>query len=786
MEPYPYRVTASPRPQPRLEPAVFPWGLLGLAVAQFFMARTAILGELHPLGTAVYAAYLVASKERVWPLALAMVGGTATVTPGAMLDTLFLSLALLPLRFYGRVFHAPWVIVSWVTGMHWLVRGMLWLARGGEAESLLAVIVFEGLLAGGCSLGFAKVIDAPRRARGWPALSGDQAVWVFVGILGILGGLQGWGRGGLSLQGIAQVAAVMLAASTGGAGAGASMGLVAGLVPALTGAQATASPAVVFGLSGLLAGFFSGLKKPGVILGFLLGNLLLSVYFPARIDLVHHLEASVVGALIFLVIPAYWINALPFVLPLPEAVAAYRRENEVLFQEQVKIRLGQLAAVFQELHQAFSRPAAPAAEPPRLTEEEILQICAGCPGYRSCWDAAPPVAYHDLGRLLVRARQGAVTEAEIGSELRQRCLRPRELVAAAGRLAREYHQRQFWADQVEQARSLVAAQVAGVGEIMRDLGEHWSLAAAGPAAREAELVGRLQRLGLPVTGLELVAAGNNTWQVNLRRKRCEDTTECRRLMLPVLEDWLGYPLVADDSGCPWKIGGRECRVTFWPASPLAVDAGLAQISRSGSAFCGDCMVAKMLAPGRYLAALSDGMGMGYRAAQESRATIHMFSSLLAAGFSRQVAINTINCVLRLRSPEEMFATLDAALIDLVTGQTEVVKIGAAPSFLVSADKVEVVESTVPPVGILETPEVEVITRHLQPGNLLAMVSDGLLGAGPGRPPNHAWLVEALAQCSRLDAQGVADLLLRQAQALYGPAARDDMSVLVVRVTKADE
>ena len=126
--------------------------------------------------------------------------------------------------------------------------------------------------------------------------------------------------------------------------------------------------------------------------------------------------------------------------------------------------------------------------------------------------------------------------------------------------------------------------------------------------------------------------------------------------------------------------------------------------------------------------------------------------------------------------EETFACVDAATVDLNTGRADIVKIGSPFSFLVTGERVEVLESESLPLGILEGVRPVTLTRMLRGGDVLVFVSDGVSEAfGSG--------TDAAAELSALPAanpQTLADALLARALARTGAPA-DDMTVVAVRL-----
>ena len=92
---------------------------------------------------------------------------------------------------------------------------------------------------------------------------------------------------------------------------------------------------------------------------------------------------------------------------------------------------------------------------------------------------------------------------------------------------------------------------------------------------------------------------------------------------------------------------------------------------------GDSFNVVTLKEGRELIVLSDGMGVGRKAAQESKATVNLLEELFNTGFGQEVAVKTVNSILLLRQ-RESFATVDLALIDLYSGEIDSIKIGGSP------------------------------------------------------------------------------------------------------------
>ena len=179
----------------------------------------------------------------------------------------------------------------------------------------------------------------------------------------------------------------------------------------------------------------------------------------------------------------------------------------------------------------------------------------------------------------------------------------------------------------------------------------------------------------------------------------------------------------------------------------------------------------------YLIALSDGMGSGEKAARESIITINTLKHLLEAGFEKELALKTMNSMLLLKSAEEIFSTVDITIINLDTGDTSFYKIGAAAAFIKrKSGKIEIIKYSTLPIGIMDQIKIEEIEVGLEAGDMIIMVSDGILDACT-EGDKIEWMKSILMQMASKDPQTVSDLILNNALNRYKTSEKDDMTAI---------
>ena len=274
-------------------------------------------------------------------------------------------------------------------------------------------------------------------------------------------------------------------------------------------------------------------------------------------------------------------------------------------------------------------------------------------------------------------------------------------------------------------------------------------------------------------------------EVSLTHLPCGGRMECRDIIAPMLSSLLEQPMYPAAPVCTVKEGDYTCHLRFYPDLNFRLVLGMTGMGKNGSLVSGDSHAFFHLKGGRFGLVLSDGMGAGPRAALESGTTISLLRHLLESGFGQDLAIKTVNSILVLRSPGESFATVDLAVVNLYSGQTDFVKIGAVPTFIIRGGRVGQIKASSLPVGIIEDIEVVSLSRALEPGDVLVMVTDGILDAYQGAEDREEWLAEVLLDVADMPPQEMAEILLKLAQTGAGGVTRvpDDMTVVVARLEK---
>ena len=211
--------------------------------------------------------------------------------------------------------------------------------------------------------------------------------------------------------------------------------------------------------------------------------------------------------------------------------------------------------------------------------------------------------------------------------------------------------------------------------------------------------------------------------------------------------------------------------------------GIAKSTKSGSPVSGDSCLHIKLQDGKYLLALSDGMGSGPEAMKSSKIAVKMLERLLTAGFEKDVSLKLINSTLSANTEDDMYATLDIEILDLFKGNMEFIKNGACPTYVKRGRDVQLLKSVALPTGILNDVDLVVYDYDLQDGDILVMCTDGVIDSNKEDLNKPLWLKYLLEDIEVKDAQKIADIIIGEAIDNDFGNQKDDMSVIVAKVTQ---
>ena len=444
------------------------------------------------------------------------------------------------------------------------------------------------------------------------------------------------------------------------------------------------------------------------------------------------------------------------------ALYAAERERRELFD-----KLGGSARLFLSMAQEFEKQAPEKPKVKSVCADVAAKVCARCKEREKCLDLAGEQAFE---RAAERALEGKETDAEdLPLFIIGKCAGLDELLQAFSASARAAERAEKRRETAQENGRAIAAQMRGMAAVLGRLATSISRVGGGDERAARELISELGYVNVVCRAAAVTGSGQEL-KVTLRlREGDEEKKAVEKVVSRLMKK---------------KMALRECvrgegtaTLVFAPAPAYMLACGSAGCVKEGSNRAGDVSAVTDVGEGMVLAPVCDGMGSGGEAAVGGRAGRDMLGNFCRWGVGKGSVPALINKFLALRGGER-FCALDACLIDLCEGTAEFVKLGAVESFLLREGTVRTIRGGALPVGVLDeiTPVYEKLP--LKDGDMLVMVSDGVLDALTLHGAEYA-----LERIEALNPQKLANALIAAAKKC---GVSDDASVLAVRILGREE
>lgn len=563
---------------------------------------------------------------------------------------------------------------------------------------------------------------------------------------------------------------------------------------------------------GMIAGIFNRLGKIGVILGFVLGNILLSYVSNGNTTSIIAMQEILIASLGLLALPKnikieiedmYGKTKL-----LPETTGRTLEENK-----EAIYKLNSMSETIFEMAKTYKEAAATIVDEEELKKQEEDNLTIFERELEHNLDGMEEnILFDDI-----YTPEDTLLEDMFNLLLEQETMTRRDLLNLLAShnnyiigYEREYINDEvehdikqmvktindsykvsklnfIWKKKLDENKKVVSNQLEEVSKAIGALAEEMEPNEQDPfASQKQEMKLLLKEKQIEVQNISIKKEISGRTRVTLYTDSCENVEKpaCDvKKIGKILSKVCNETMVLQKQECALRLKRPNCFYTYLAKDKQAVQIGIAKATKAGSTVSGDTSIQTRLEDGKYLMAISDGMGSGKEARKASKTAITMLEKLLSSGFDKDASLRLINSTLNAIGQEDMYATLDIAVLDLYAGNLEFIKNGACPTYVKNNRNVQVLKSLSLPTGILSDIDLVVYDKDLQEGDILVMCSDGVIEASEEYTNKELWLKFLLEEIQTDDVQKIADIILQEAIDHNYGMAKDDMTVMVAKIKK---
>ena len=611
-----------------------------------------------------------------------------------------------------------------------------------------------------------------------------------------VGGIGDFNVAGFSIRNILSILIVMvlgwkngmLIGTTSGVTIGVTLGVITNSEPIMIAAYA---------ISGMIAGILNRFGKIGVVVGFALGNILLAyVANGYTVELIHFKEILIASIGLLFVPKTLQIDIEEFtgkskLLPsmsdralnkskevaeslnnvsnaINEMATTYRGQDDldavekdnISSDENKEIFIGELLNNLEPYKDNMLYDDIAKAdgeidneifelllEKQEISRKDLLQIFANCNSY------------------IVGAEDN-----KISKQLEDNIMQIVRTINVSYKVAKSNF---IWKKKEEQTKKNISNQLKNVSNAIKSMAkdiEKDIKAEEKYQAERLEIVDLLRQRDIEVQ--DIMIKKDNRFIVEIYLTRLLENTKLEQIA-EILTNILKEPIVLNAEATVGK------KIVYLSDDKYIMAIGMAQETKNNSKQSGDSILNIRLKDGKYLVAISDGMGSGKEAKNSSNQTLRLLENLLVSGFDKKASLDLINNAL-MNQNKETFATLDIAIVDLYEGNVEFIKSAACPTYIKKNKRVQMIRSNSLPTGILEESKLETFDKDINDGEIVVLCSDGILDSNVEYKNKELWIKYLLEDIETTNTQKIANLILEESVDNNYGIAKDDMSVVAFK------
>ena len=577
---------------------------------------------------------------------------------------------------------------------------------------------------------------------------------------------------------------------------GATSGITIGTVLGIIGAGDITSISA-YAFSGMLAGLLSKFGKIGVVIGFIAGNAIITYISNGNTQVIIYFKEIIVASLcLFLVPDNIKLNIEDFIdnnLYLPSGPKYKIEENKDTIY-----KLNSVSETIQEMSESYKKSNKNILENNKkafldeLTSrlENFENNCLYDDILYTGEDITNKLfeileENHSITKIdLINILKNVGTyiiEDEIDSNTKSDLKNMVQVINDSYKISKVNF---IWKNKIEENKKTISNQLEGVSKVISGLAKSIDESNEEFYIEKQEIRKLLAQKTIDISEIKISKEKNGRCIVKIYSEPCkkDKQNECKsKTIEKILSKVLHEQVVLLKEECAVELENNLCKQIYISKDKYTMQIGIARAVKDKSPISGDTYIKTYLEDGKYLLALSDGMGSGPEAKKSSKIATKMLERLLTSGFDKDTSIKLINDTISLNSQNDSFATLDIAILDLYEGNIEFVKNGACPTFIKNGKNISIIKSLSLPAGIIENIDLTVFDIKIENNDIICMCTDGIIDSNIEYKNKELWVKNLLEEIKTDNVQKIADIILKESIDNNIGIPKDDMTIIIIKI-----
>ena len=564
-----------------------------------------------------------------------------------------------------------------------------------------------------------------------------------------------------------------------GAISGGAAGLIIGLLLTMI-MNVSMTYIVTLAFSGVISGILSRFGKVAVVLGFLAGNIYIMYYASEFSELTIRLSELLIASVPLLIIPkSLEVKLSNFFNKNNTLDKTY--ENVLDTASNIRKKVGAVSEVFENLANTYIEETPEDLKETRAVIKKYIEnytynTCIDCKRKKEC------ISEEKLNEVVdYIASKLEKNEALDKSMLTFECSESEKIIESIYEIYNSMKLVRLLKKQEKENSIKISNQYKEVSKILSNVANNIKSEEIIKKKEHQKLRDELKFYGYIVYEdffEEKEGSIEYTFVTDILNNIDKQKKQIISIASDILEQDMTIKLILNSSK------KEKSRIKLVSTPAFEVQTGICSITKTDEQISGDSYSSYELDDLKHINILSDGAGAGSEAAKSSSSVITMLEKLLNGGFDENKAIEIINSVVKLKSDDEVYATLDTMVVDLKTADAVFIKLGAAPTYILEQDKVTTINNVNIPVGLVNEASFAPISKKLSDMSIILQVSDGAVNENMDITNNY--LTKYLqsvdkTKSARVISDEIKKLIIKERNSVFD----DDITVIVTKVKKTN-
>lgn len=451
-------------------------------------------------------------------------------------------------------------------------------------------------------------------------------------------------------------------------------------------------------------------------------------------------------------------------------------------------QVDKFATSMEKLSHIFLRLEQKEEDVLREESEDLYQavkerVCQGCHRKEDCLKQEGFAVRQMLHEIFCAVEDyGAELNVELKRSIQGRCKNAPRFLRNALEAYEKTSKNRLWNQKMFQSREGCAVQLDTFAQMIRHATVELAASIFEDEHLEKKLKNRFARFGLKLLSSVFFVTADGRYEIHVTAKVAKGECVATKDVVELVSDCVGREMILTRDERP-VLGTEYCTLVCVEGMRFHTLQGIAKIGKGCEKISGDNFSMLEMKDGKKAMVLSDGMGAGEEACRESTLVVEMLEELLDAGFPKETALQMLNTALVMGREEVRFSTVDMCVFDLYQGTCELLKAGAPTTFIKRENRVDMIQAESLPVGVVPRLVTDGMTFSLEPGDIVVMVTDGILDALPSGEQER-WMQKIIGETKESNLHEFAHRILEKVLVCSGEAPLDDMTVLAAGICRS--